>query len=618
MPADPSTLPSAHDGSEHEMPLDVDEGHPPRQLNHNGIQPQTVHSALRSLSGPRARVRSLIRTQHHRHDPATKAALSASDPTIHSSPDSSSDDETCINAGGVAESVRKAALPPGNAFEMVDLSSAAALAEPSTLSTTPPPFVYPHRHTPAIDDQLYSLSRAEGYRTPPTTPRLAPTPTSSTQPAGRQPLPPIPPIPTQAMRDYTNVKNFLLKLAKAAYSFGLPAHRLESELLSAASALNVSATFGVLPSSVIASFEHPWGLAETVLVSVTPGMDVGRQHLTGLLCARITDGSTSIEEALVELDEIITKGGLYSPYLTPLAFGIGSFAGAPLAFGGSWADAGVAAVLGVLVGLLNTFMAPTRMGLLFEFSAAAIMSFITLSLKALLIPSLCFSATTFSSLLVPLPGLWISTSFLELASRHMVSGSSRMWWSLMVAFQLAFGTMVGQSAFKTLFGQQPESITSPCAVGLHPAWNALLLPCISFSLNVLLNAHYHQYIPMTMSTIVSYLLFLLFAKHFSLSIEATALITSFVIGVVGNLWSRYGPAHASSSEVVLCGIMLLVPGSVATRAGVSLMAGFAGQPGNVGVALQFIVISMAISIGLLASRIVPAGVDTAMRKRKET
>lgn len=80
------------------------------------------------------------------------------------------------------------------------------LLQPLAHSATPPPVMMPHWHSEELAQRLYTLSRAEGPSRPSTPP----------------------PVSSTALHNYTMTKNFLLRLTKALYSFGLPAHRLST------------------------------------------------------------------------------------------------------------------------------------------------------------------------------------------------------------------------------------------------------------------------------------------------------------------------------------------------------------------------------------------------------
>ncbi|KAI9179946.1 pheromone-regulated protein prm10 [Blastocladiella emersonii ATCC 22665] len=414
-------------------------------------------------------------------------------------------------------------------------------------------------------------------------------------------------VPPDQLAHYNQAKAFVMKLGRALFSFGLPSFRLETDLTKAATALGLTAQFGVLPSSLQASFEHPWGFSEATMVNMAFGLDVGRLYFTNQLCHRLSANQIRLEEATAELEDIIQNGSLYGRTATLFAFAIGSFGGAPLAFNGGWHDTWASLVLGLLVGAMNMGMAGTSLGPLFEFAAATAVAFLTLAAQQWISPSICFTATTLSALLVPLPGLWISTSFIELSSRQIVSGACRMWWSLMIAFQLAFGLSIGYNLFGAVFGLS-EAATRPvglqCSHALHPLWNLLFLPLITLSLNILLNAHRHQYIPMTVSSSVSYLLFYVCASVLGFGIETTSLVVSFVIGIGANLYSRL--TGGGAVEVSLSGIILLVPGSVATKYSVGLLdqkvSGVMSSGGEF--AVKFVIVALAISVGQIAARIV--------------
>lgn len=387
---------------------------------------------------------------------------------------------------------------------------------------------------------------------------------------------------------------FLVRLGRALHAAGSPAHRLEDALGHVARATGLEAQFFSTPTSIFAAF-GPSTNQRMVLARVVPG-DSDLERLADLdeLLEDVVRGAVDEDEADRRLTAIEDRPPRYSRWATIVAHGLVSAAAARF-FGGSWTDIGVAGGVGVVIGLLAAVVA-TRPGggRVFELLAALAASVLATALSAWGVAVTPF-LVTLAGLIVLVPGLTLTVAMNELATRHLVAGSSRLAGAVstfvLLTFGAAFGTQVG-----ALFGE--VVLIPPIAA---PGWSepiALLLSATG--LTILLRARKRDY------------LWVLGACGLAVAAGrgATALLGTelgafggaLVVGLAGNLFARLLRRPAAILHVP--GLLLLVPGSVGFRSLAALLE--RETLAGVQTAFSMVLVSIGLVSGLLvAGALVP-------------
>jgi uncharacterized membrane protein YjjB (DUF3815 family) len=172
------------------------------------------------------------------------------------------------------------------------------------------------------------------------------------------------------------------------------------------------------------------------------------------------------------------------------------------------------------------------------------------------------SVVTVAGIIVLLPGLSLTVAMTELATRNLISGTSRLMAAVIVLLELVVGVAIGERAARALFD---VSQVAPDALPDWTAWVALAVAGAAMTVIVqgerrvlpwILGACFVGVIGARIGTAV-------------LGPELGALGGAFALGVVSNLYARVldRPAQVISVPAMI----LLVPGSVGFRGMSSLL-----------------------------------------------
>ncbi|KAF9988852.1 hypothetical protein BGZ75_008368 [Mortierella antarctica] len=388
-------------------------------------------------------------------------------------------------------------------------------------------------------------------------------------------------------------QSFLIMMAKSLILYGAPSHRIEETCMLLAQKMEMDASFALLPGLMTISFSDPeTHTSDTRHLRCSQGMDMQKLATVHKIALAVLRGE-SIEKANRELEQVSLEPPCFPLWLTLLGWLGSSAFVAPLAFGGGWFDMALAALCGLLVGMLGVVAGKFPVyGNVFEITASILVGFIAKAFG----DRVCFSAVALAGVVVLLPGLLLTQAIMELASRNVVSGAVRMFYALMYAFFLGFGLTLGAELWDYMSGGATVASASACQHAINQWWYFLIYPAVSASINIVFNAHPRQWFGMTFVTAVG-LIVTLFLKS---GPQITAAIAAFAVGMTGQL---YGRVTGQLSYVpLLSGVLLLVPGSVGVR-GILAIIGSDPSQGFTFV-LTMIHVSVAITLGVFCSVLV--------------
>ncbi|KAJ2790726.1 pheromone-regulated protein prm10 [Coemansia linderi] len=411
------------------------------------------------------------------------------------------------------------------------------------------------------------------------------------------------------LADIFNRQNYLLVASRALMGFGAPLHRLEANLVAIAINLDVAATFAVLPGIILITFgDEDTRTSETYVVRMTPGYDMHRLERTNRTIRRVLKGRISVGKGVKEIERILATPPLYPWWAMIMDYVVCSFFICPLFWSGSWRDAAISAMLGLIVGLLQlTAGRFANYANLFEVSSAFIVSFIA----ALLQDYVCFGTVSFSGIAMLLPGLALTTSIIEMASRNMITGTVRFIFAMCRCFMLGYGISVGSTLGTRVLGRSTSvdlladqmSSTSGlgnCNDGVNKYWWFLFLPVLSLSFNMSISAHWRQWPIMLIAGCLAYTV-----SYFSALSEALAplapAIAAFAMGLFANGMATFSN-HRSAIEPILGGVQLLVPGSLGLRTVLAFITSSGNSSGNF--LYDMFSTSLSIAVGLFLSGMV--------------
>jgi uncharacterized membrane protein YjjP (DUF1212 family) len=218
----------------------------------------------------------------------------------------------------------------------------------------------------------------------------------------------MPDVPDTAK--ISRATGFLMKLAKALHTYGMPSHRLEVALRQISERMQVESQVVVTPTSIIASV-GPTEAAQTTLVRLEPGrVNLEKQsqlhHLIGDVCAR----RLTLEQAGELLDSLVERTPLHGRLATVAGFGLAS-AAAAIFFDGGRTEAATACVIGLMIGLLVLAGARApRFSMVMPGTAGVAAVLITALMQAMLGPMVGF-IPTLAGLIILIPGLSLTIAW---------------------------------------------------------------------------------------------------------------------------------------------------------------------------------------------------------------
>jgi uncharacterized membrane protein YjjP (DUF1212 family) len=391
-------------------------------------------------------------------------------------------------------------------------------------------------------------------------------------------------------------RDFVLKLGRGLHAYGYSAHRLEDALAEVCRRLSLPGQFFSLPTALFASFGE--GQAhQTFQVRVDPGeVHLGRLARLDEVRAEVAHGQLSPVEGSARVDAIMSAPAPYGSVVTMIASALGSGTACRF-FGGGLREIVATTLIGLLIGLppLVRWRAHAGAGV-YETTAAALAGFAALS-AAWFFPPLSPHLTTLGGLIVLVPGFTLTVAFIELATRNLVAGTTRLAGAGLSLFAIAFGAAVGARTAERAFG--PVAAVAPVALPPWTLWVALLVAPISFA--VLFRADKRD-VPWIVAAAVA-AFFGLRGGSVLLGPQFAAFLGAMAVAAFGNAYNRI--VSRPAAVAVVPGILILVPGSI----GFQSVSALLGQETISGVEAAFRMVMAAVSLamGLLtANAILPA------------
>lgn len=423
---------------------------------------------------------------------------------------------------------------------------------------------------------------------------------------------------TVHIADILQRQRFIIRMCKALMMYGAPTHRLEEYMIMTSRVLEIDGQFVYFPGTMIMAFgDAATRTSEVHLVKCAQGLNLSKLSDTHKIYKEVIHDLAGVEEATSKLEELIRKKNIYSPWSCVFLYGLGSATVCAWGFGGGWLDIPVTFVIGLLIGYLQFFLSPKShlYSSVFEVAASIVVSFISRALGSIRGGNLfCFGAIAQGALALILPGYIILCGSLELQSKNLVAGSVRMFYAIIYSLFLGFGITLGAALYGWVDRNATDAAVCSPDHGLDDKWRILFVPLFSICLSLINQSRLSQLPVMTIITAISYVATYFAGKHFADVTEFTAAIGAFIIGVLGNVYSRVGRGMAVSA--MLPAIFVQVPGGIASKS--SLLAGVDtankitnsssdGVPSDVS-SLSFgatmVEVSIGISVGLCAAALV--------------
>jgi uncharacterized membrane protein YjjP (DUF1212 family) len=387
---------------------------------------------------------------------------------------------------------------------------------------------------------------------------------------------------------------FILKFGRALHSVGAPAHTLEGTLQDMCSLFGIKGQIVSLPTAIFSSFS--FGDEEiTKIERVIPmGVNLGKLSKVDLVAREVINGRLTYEEGSESLDNILMASDPYGRLTRVLCF-ILSATGFMVLFGGHWGDFFASMMIGTLIGFLSLLQPVQSFGLvaqMFEAIIAIVAAFMTYFL-AKLFPGLNVGVVILSSLIIFMPGLFITIAIAEIATQNLTSGTSRLMGGIMILLKLTFGVFIGAKIASYIYIPSVD-----ISFAKIPDWVTFLtLPMTALMATVIFKAQKSDWGWVTLAGIYGFSCAKLATYFFGP--EMGILIGGFCVGSMSNIFARL--KDRPSSLFQFPGIILLVPGSMGYRSFSFLFE--KDIVGGLGTAFSMITLAMALVVGIFLGNI---------------
>ncbi|CAR29793.1 hypothetical protein ZYGR_0AD04770 [Zygosaccharomyces rouxii] len=427
---------------------------------------------------------------------------------------------------------------------------------------------------------------------------------------------------TVHIADLLQRHRFILRMCKGLMMYGAPTHRLEEYMIMTSRVLEIDGQFLYLPGCMIVSFgDATTRTSEVQLVRCAQGLNLWKLHQVHSIYKQVVHDTMSASEGNILMDKVLQDRNLVPSWVCVLLYGFCSAMVTPYAFGGDWVNLAVSFFIGTCVGALQ-FIVSARSNMysnVFEISASIVVSFVGRAFGSIGGSKICFGAVTQGSLALILPGYIILCGALELQSRNLVAGSVRMFYAIIYSLFLSFGITLGAA----LFGWMYKNATNEtnCPYPISPWYRFLFVPAFTIGISLINQAHWIQLPVMVTISCTGYVVTYYSGKHFKNSTEFTASLAAFVIGIMGNLYSRVWKGLAVSA--MLPAIFVQVPSGVASQSsllsglqsaneliktnstkGGDAMPGASDLSGSLSFGITMIQVSIGITVGLFGSSLI--------------
>jgi uncharacterized membrane protein YjjP (DUF1212 family)/uncharacterized membrane protein YjjB (DUF3815 family) len=375
------------------------------------------------------------------------------------------------------------------------------------------------------------------------------------------------------------------------HAAGSPAHSLEGTMQDLCQLLKIKGSFISQPTAILSSF-HSGDESMTSIERVEPmGVNLGKLSRIDMIARDVIHNAVSYEEGSQRLEDVLLDSDPFGKRITLFYF-LFSSAGFMVLFGGHWADLAASVVVGSLMGVISLFRPIGLVAQLFE-AIVAVVASLTTYILAKIFPGINVGVVILSSLIIFMPGLFITIAIAEIATQNLVSGTARLVGGVMILLKLTFGVYIGSklaswfhfSEFRINFFMIPDWVTY------------VTLPVTAFLSVINFKANKEDWKWVTLAGIYGYSC----SKFgsFYLGPELGMFFGGACVGGMSNIFARL--KNKPSSIFQFPGIILLVPGSVGYRSLSSLFE--RDVVGGLDTAFTMITLALSLVVGIFFGNI---------------
>ncbi|HTJ25768.1 MAG TPA: threonine/serine exporter family protein [Candidatus Limnocylindria bacterium] len=384
----------------------------------------------------------------------------------------------------------------------------------------------------------------------------------------------------------------LLALSRALHQSGLASDALEDAVREVAIFLRLAVQINALPTTLTLAVGPPFA-QRLVVLRLEPGkLNLRKLALLETLILKLREG---LEPglALAEVVRIDAAVPPEPPAQTVLAYALLS-CGASLLLGGGRDEVVVSTIGGVAIGTIAALARRyRRIDRVFELAAAFVATLIIALWERFGSP-ISLYVTLIAGIVQLLPGYSLTTALHELASRNLVSGTSRLGGVLVTLLSLGSGFALGAG----LAGNAILNAPTVSPGHTTPGSTILAATLMALAIASILSARYRDVGWIVAACVGTVVLARLFPAVGI--VQASPFATAFTIGLVTDLAARY--LRISQSVVLVPALLVLVPGSISYE---SLLYVFqADQTDAVSLGLRALLAAILIVSGFLTSQLV--------------
>lgn len=387
---------------------------------------------------------------------------------------------------------------------------------------------------------------------------------------------------------------FLIELARALGTYGTSANRIEEVIAYCADAFGYNAQTFTTPTSVFVSLEDEQGELHTYLARVYPGeADMTKMMALDRVFNRVLDGTLSTSEAIGEIKRIVSMAPRYPVWMIVLCFGIiGACAGNFL--GGAQKEMLASGIVGLVIGLLVQFTGRRReFSRLMEFLSGLCAAVIA-GVLAIPFGGYLTTVPVIAGIIILLPGLTLTIAMVELAMKHVVSGTARLAGAIMVLLVIGFGIVLGQAVTDRFIGSSEMVIPPELPWFVDFATIIVASSCMA----ILFQAHLRHAWVMIVAGLISFYSARYGSMYFGPQVGVLG--AAICVGVASNLYARIFDRPALM--MMLPGLIILVPGSLGLRSLQMFMAD--ATIDAVQSSFTVLVVGVALVVGLLLANVI--------------
>lgn len=397
-------------------------------------------------------------------------------------------------------------------------------------------------------------------------------------------------------------QNAVVKILKILANAGSSTHRIENIGAMLCSAIGITdVSVALLPSLMTVTFDGDSSVKNTrsITVRLSQGLSLNKLEIVDAMVSDIIYGRLPPSFFMAVVAEAEHVPSLFPLWIQVICAAVCCGFCAVGFFGTQWDAALIVFCIALFVmGPLSVlaakfpsfeFIFPPTMGF---FAGLICRSMVVVGL----LPRGCLRGAELSTIITLAPGISLSLASLELASKSIVSGTSRLVAALAVAFLIGVGLSFGEEVSGFYDISYNATAVIPKCTPLSYWWLFLTFPVVSITFFILLDCPFRRWVVCLLSSAVAY--FCALGLSFTtLSSGVQNTIASLAVGLFGTIYSRL--TINPSVTPIFSGIMFLVPGALSIS---TFQTSFQGS-GSANFGIEFLLVAVSIAIGILVASV---------------